>query len=444
MKAYNRSTTAPCRSASLADPRRRHGAGVRGARIGRAGPADPRRHPGRGFCSPVGRTGADRAVSRHQLPPTRLRRQRAAARRGQHCAAGSRCPGRARPPRIARAHVVATPTAARSRCNWRSILPPRSTRLHSWSRHCSRCPVASGSSPRCLGRQSSATGRGSSGSRCHGLCGVAGAAGFAAVQRALPGALALAEVDADTFFQTELPALQAWRFASEEARRIEQPLLVVRGADSDAVAPVFGEGIAMLRQWLPRAETFVVPEATHGMPFMNPCVLAEGLMAFFARHPLPSRIRRSEDAVAHRARTRDQRATLSAINGAGANWDTPSVSTALSVTQEARPWRITTRLARSSSWLSMDHQPILRPSSATTRRRTCRWLTSFRVCSGWRRPCSSARRGWRSALLPDRRALVRRYRAAPSRGRVRTGSSTGGRRGELRHRGRYRPRRSDR
>ena len=167
------------------------------------------------------------------------------------------------------------------------------------------------------------------------LRGVAGAAGFAAVQRALPGALELAEVDADTFFQTELPALQAWRFASEEARRIEQPLLVVRGADSDAVTPVFGEGVAMLRHWLPQVETFVVPEATHGMPFMNPSVLAEGLTAFFARHPLPSRIRRREDAVAHRARTRDQRATPSAINGAGANTASPSVSTASSVTQEA-------------------------------------------------------------------------------------------------------------
>jgi uncharacterized protein (TIGR02118 family) len=167
------------------------------------------------------------------------------------------------------------------------------------------------------------------------LRGVAGAAGFAAVQRALPGALELAEVDADTFFQTELPALQAWRFASEEARRIEQPLLVVRGADSDAVAPVFGEGIAMLRHWLPRVETFVVPEATHGMPFMNPCALAEGLTAFFARHSLPSRIRQSEDAVAHRARTRDQRETPSGINGAGANRDLPSISTASSVTQGA-------------------------------------------------------------------------------------------------------------
>ena len=123
------------------------------------------------------------------------------------------------------------------------------------------------------------------------LCGVAGAAGLAAVRRALPGAIELAETDADTFFRTELPALQAWRFASEEARRIGQPVLAVRGADSDSVAPVFGEGVAMLQGWLPQAEALLVPDATHGLPFMNPSGLAEGLTEFFARHPLGAQTR---------------------------------------------------------------------------------------------------------------------------------------------------------
>jgi uncharacterized protein (TIGR02118 family) len=118
------------------------------------------------------------------------------------------------------------------------------------------------------------------------LRGVAGGEGLAALQGAVPGALALAETDADTFFQTELPALQAWRFGADEAGRIGPPVLAVRGADSDMVAPVFGEGIAQLRGWLPQAETLVVPAATHGLPFMNPRALAEGLAAFFARHPL--------------------------------------------------------------------------------------------------------------------------------------------------------------
>jgi uncharacterized protein (TIGR02118 family) len=150
------------------------------------------------------------------------------------------------------------------------------------------------------------------------LRGVAGAVGFAAVQRTLPGALALAEEDADTFFQTELPALQVWRFASEEARLITQPLLAVRGADSGAVTPVFGEGVAMLRGWLPRTESLVVPEATHGLPFMNPHGLAEGLTAFFARHPLPPQTRQRDDAVASRVRATHQSVVPSGVNGTGA------------------------------------------------------------------------------------------------------------------------------
>jgi uncharacterized protein (TIGR02118 family) len=118
------------------------------------------------------------------------------------------------------------------------------------------------------------------------LRGVAGETGLAALERALPGALALAEKDADTFFRTELPALQVWHFGQEEARSIGQPVLAVQGADSDTVAPAFGEGIALLRQWLPQAESLLVAEATHGLPFMNPAGVGDGLAAFFARHPL--------------------------------------------------------------------------------------------------------------------------------------------------------------
>ncbi len=113
---------------------------------------------------------------------------------------------------------------------------------------------------------------------------IAGAAGLAALDHAVPGALDLAATDVDTFFQVEVPALQAWSFGVEEARRITQPVLAVQGADTDALAPLFGEGIALLRQWLPQAEFFMVPAATHGLPFMNPSVLAEGLVDFFARH----------------------------------------------------------------------------------------------------------------------------------------------------------------
>ena len=127
------------------------------------------------------------------------------------------------------------------------------------------------------------------------LRGVAGEEGIAALRRAVPGALELAVTDADTFFQTELPALQTWQFGPEEASRIDQPILAVRGANSDSVAPAFGEGIALLQEWRPQTQVIIVPAATHGLPFMNPGALAQGLVAFFTGHPLPAHVAQRDD-----------------------------------------------------------------------------------------------------------------------------------------------------
>ena len=102
-----------------------------------------------------------------------------------------------------------------------------------------------------------------------------------------PGAFDQAMADADTFFRIEMPALQQWSFTPEEARRIVQPVLAVLGADSEAVWPGFGEGHRLLREWLPDAEAFVLPNATHLLQMQNPRGLAEALAGFFSRHPLP-------------------------------------------------------------------------------------------------------------------------------------------------------------
>jgi len=42
----------------------------------------------------------------------------------------------------------------------------------------------------------------------------------------------------------------------------------------------------LVRRWLPQAEPFVLPGATHTLPMQNPRGLAEALAGFFARHPL--------------------------------------------------------------------------------------------------------------------------------------------------------------
>jgi len=39
--------------------------------------------------------------------------------------------------------------------------------------------------------------------------------------------------------------------------------------------------------WLPQAEPFILPGATHALQMQNPRGMAEALAGFFARHPLP-------------------------------------------------------------------------------------------------------------------------------------------------------------
>ena len=115
-------------------------------------------------------------------------------------------------------------------------------------------------------------------------------AGYRAwLDRVLPGGFAQAVADAGTAFEAELPGSRDWRFGEAEVRRIAQPALAVLGAASDALWPRFGETHRLLLSWLPNAEGFVLPGATHALQLQNPRGMAEALAAFFARHPLPAR-----------------------------------------------------------------------------------------------------------------------------------------------------------
>ena len=118
------------------------------------------------------------------------------------------------------------------------------------------------------------------------LRGVCGPGYRAVLDQALPGAFDQHMADADTFFGQELPALQQWSFTREDARRIAQPVLAVIGAKSQELDPIWGERQELLLSWLPNVEPFVLADATHLLQVQNPRGMAEGLAAFFARHPL--------------------------------------------------------------------------------------------------------------------------------------------------------------
>jgi pimeloyl-ACP methyl ester carboxylesterase len=115
---------------------------------------------------------------------------------------------------------------------------------------------------------------------------VSGPAYRAPFEQALPGAFDRGVADADTFFGQELPAIQQWQLAREDAGRITQPVLAVVGEKSPEVSPIWNERQQVLLGWLPNVEGFVLPRTTHLLHVQNPRGMAEALASFFARHPM--------------------------------------------------------------------------------------------------------------------------------------------------------------
>jgi pimeloyl-ACP methyl ester carboxylesterase len=120
------------------------------------------------------------------------------------------------------------------------------------------------------------------------LQGVCGPGYRTIMDQELPGGFDQYVADAGTFFAQELPALQQWSFTREDASRITQPALAVLGAKSEEVGSIWGERHDLLLAWLPNVEPFILPDAAHLLQVQNPGGMAEGLAAFFARHPLSS------------------------------------------------------------------------------------------------------------------------------------------------------------
>ena len=98
----------------------------------------------------------------------------------------------------------------------------------------------------------------------------------------VPGAFDEAVDEADLFFQAEMAAVQQWSFGPDDAKRVTQPVLNVRGANS---VPRFVQGSELVQSWFPHAERLTVPDAGHLLMVANPTAVAHGLIEFFLRHP---------------------------------------------------------------------------------------------------------------------------------------------------------------
>ena len=107
----------------------------------------------------------------------------------------------------------------------------------------------------------------------------------AVLDEALPGAVAQAVKDADTFFGVELPALTEWVFGREEAAAIRQPVLSVLGTDTQ---PVWVETAELLRSALPQVEECTIDGAGHLLHIQRPEPVARAMTEFLGRHPISS------------------------------------------------------------------------------------------------------------------------------------------------------------
>lgn len=99
----------------------------------------------------------------------------------------------------------------------------------------------------------------------------------------LPGAVAQAVKDADTFFGIELPALTQWPFGAEDAAAIRQPVLSVVGNDTQ---PIWVETAEFLRDALPNVEECRIDGVGHLLHVQRPQPVALGMAKFLARSPM--------------------------------------------------------------------------------------------------------------------------------------------------------------
>jgi pimeloyl-ACP methyl ester carboxylesterase len=99
----------------------------------------------------------------------------------------------------------------------------------------------------------------------------------------LPGAVAQAVEDADTFFGVELPALAQWTFRPDQAAAIRCPVLSVLGAETQ---PLWVEVAEFLRASLPRVEQRAIDGVGHLLHVQRPGPIARAMGEFLGRHPM--------------------------------------------------------------------------------------------------------------------------------------------------------------
>lgn len=103
------------------------------------------------------------------------------------------------------------------------------------------------------------------------------------ITHTVPGGPDQAVQDAATFFELEFPAVGRWEFDEEKAKKIEQPILYVRGSES---LSFIQEGRDLVHTWFSQAEDHLVQGVNHNLQMQDPLSVAEGIASFLKRHPI--------------------------------------------------------------------------------------------------------------------------------------------------------------
>jgi pimeloyl-ACP methyl ester carboxylesterase len=105
----------------------------------------------------------------------------------------------------------------------------------------------------------------------------------ALLEERIPGAVAQAIEDADTFFGIELPAAAEWAFPGEDAATIHQPVLSVLGSETE---PLWVEVADFLRTSLPHVEDCTIDGVGHLLHIQRLQPVARGMADFLGRNSM--------------------------------------------------------------------------------------------------------------------------------------------------------------
>jgi len=107
----------------------------------------------------------------------------------------------------------------------------------------------------------------------------------AVLETRVPGAVAQAIKDADTFFGVELPALTEWAFGPDQAAAIQCPVLSVLGTETQ---PLWVDVAQFLRSSVPHVEECTIDGVGHLLHLERPEPVARAMTQFLARNPMAS------------------------------------------------------------------------------------------------------------------------------------------------------------